>query len=331
MSSVLEIEFAAQDVARTRFALSPLWEVVASLRVLLGADAHGLHRRWTEAVRPRIAAARIDLTPLTSLVTVPTAGIPSFLVPPPTVPQPSLAVELAALRATPPPLLRTSTPPARAGVAALRADPERGLARLAETIEGYWEAALAPYWPRIRTLCEGDVQHRALLLAQGGMQRLFDDLDPKLAWDEGTLQLASRCRSGRARLDGRGLLLTPSAFVWPRIFSDVVAEWQPTLRYPPRGTGTLWEERAQPHPEALAGVLGRGRAVLLAELTGPASTTELARRTGLSAGGVSQHLSALRAAGLVSAHRSGRTVLYARTSVAEALVAQSSGPSPGSS
>jgi len=68
-------------------------------------------------------------------------------------------------------------------------------------------------------------------------------------------------------------------------------------------------------------VLGRSRTLLLTELETPASTTELARRTGLSAPGVSQYLTALRKAGLVSAHRAGRSVLYARTSAAEAVLA----------
>ncbi|MFE2167564.1 ArsR/SmtB family transcription factor [Streptomyces sp. NPDC059447] len=52
-----------------------------------------------------------------------------------------------------------------------------------------------------------------------------------------------------------------------------------------------------------------------------APVTELARRAGLSPSGVSQYLTALRDAGLVSAHRAGRSVLYARTSVADSLLA----------
>jgi DNA-binding transcriptional ArsR family regulator len=63
------------------------------------------------------------------------------------------------------------------------------------------------------------------------------------------------------------------------------------------------------------------RARLLTELDVPASTTELATRTGLSASGVSQYLTALRDAGLVSVHRTGRFVLYARTGAAESLLA----------
>jgi DNA-binding transcriptional ArsR family regulator len=53
----------------------------------------------------------------------------------------------------------------------------------------------------------------------------------------------------------------------------------------------------------------------------PLSTTELARRTGMTPGGVSQHLAVLRAAGLVTAHRDGRTVRTVRTALAEALLA----------
>lgn len=98
---MLELEFTAEDMARTRFAISPLWEVVAGLRVLLGADEQGLHRRWAEPVRARIAAAKLDLTPLAALVPPPSPSVPGFICPPPTTPWPSLEVELTALRRTP--------------------------------------------------------------------------------------------------------------------------------------------------------------------------------------------------------------------------------------
>ncbi|MGW1890619.1 DUF5937 family protein [Streptomyces sp. NPDC002004] len=323
---MIEIQFGLEDVARTRFAVSPLWEVVASVRVLKGADENGLHHTWTDQVRPRLAAAAVDLDVLFDLIPVPsrspwTGSIPSFLCPPPVTPLPSLAMELATLRATPPRLLTTTTAVPAPRMAALRADPVVELARLAQVIEAYWDVALAPYWSRILTFLENDIRYRAGRLVDGGAGRLFADLDPQVAWAGGTLQLAHRTARGPRRLDGRGLLLVPSAFVWPRIFSVLGESWQPSLRYPPRDLGSLWQSRPTPASEALAGVMGRSRALLLAELTAPASTTELARRTGLTPGGVSQHLTALRTAGLVSSHRAGRQVLYARTRTAEAVIA----------
>ncbi|MGV9535289.1 DUF5937 family protein [Streptosporangium sandarakinum] len=318
---MLRLEFGLADLACTRFAFSPLWEVVASTRVLRSPGEHPLHRPWVSAVTPRLRAAGVDWGVLAELVPVPTRVIPAFVCPPPVTTAPGLDLELATMRATPPERVRADL----AGMdgprlAALREDPARGLAELSEVIRAYWDVALAPYWPGIRTLLDGDILHRARLLAEGGVERLLNDLDPTVRWEDDALLVGHRHVSGGRRLGGRGLLLVPSVFIWPRVFSVTVPPWQPTLRYSPRGIATLWERRRTEVPEALAAVLGRSRAMLLGELAVPASTTELSRRTGMSMAGVSRHLTALRAAGLTGAHRSGRFVLYARTEAAETLL-----------
>jgi DNA-binding transcriptional ArsR family regulator len=171
------------------------------------------------------------------------------------------------------------------------------------------------------TLLQGDVHHRARQIIEGGTSRLFADLDPRVTWSPGTLSVLNDYHRRTVDLDRRGLLLVPSVFVWPRVFAKLDRPWQPTLRYPPRGIAGLWEQRGANPSRALAGVVGRSRALLLTELSMPSSTQDLSLRTGLTAGGVSQHLSALRAAGLVTAHRTGRFVLYARTTIAENLLA----------
>ncbi len=193
-----------------------------------------------------------------------------------------------------------------------------------------WEAAIAPYWPRIMTLLEGEVLYRARLLAEGGLRRMLGDLDAAVTWEGETLRLPKTLCEGVRPLGGLGLLLVPSVFTWPRVFSITTPPWQPTIRYPPRGVATLWEHRESDPPQALAAVLGRTRARLLAELDQPASTRELATRLDLSEPGTNQHLTALRKAGLTSAHRTGRYVLYARTAIAEALIAGDASPLPSS-
>jgi DNA-binding transcriptional ArsR family regulator len=65
--------------------------------------------------------------------------------------------------------------------------------------------------------------------------------------------------------------------------------------------------------------MGATRAALLACLDAPRSTTELAQRLGISPANASHHLTTLRDAGIVSAHREGRAVLYVRTATGDAL------------
>ncbi|WP_441246654.1 helix-turn-helix domain-containing protein [Kitasatospora sp. McL0602] len=323
---MLTLEFSAHDLAVTRFACSPLSEVTHSVQVLKEPGEHAVHLPWVREVRPRLAGVGFEL--LAALVPVPTVYTPDFLTPVPAGFAPDIDQELARLAATDPDRVRTELdryegelPPL---VAEFRDDPVAGLARLTGEVRAYWDAAIAPYWPRILRLTEGEILRRARQMSTGGPAALFADLHPRVSWERGTLRLAHRWFRGERSLDGeRGIVLVPAVFAWPGLYSQTAPPHQPSLTYPPRGVATLWE-RATPVPGGLAAVLGGGRALLLTELGAPASTTELAQRTGLSAPNVSHHLTALTGAGLLTRHRAGRTVLYVRTAVAEALLAAAS-------
>ncbi|MBP2477807.1 hypothetical protein JOF53_006679 [Crossiella equi] len=322
----LALSFSVDDLARTRFAFSPLWETVVSIRVLKTPGEHALHLPWLRETRARLAASGLDLAPLADLVPGPRQGFPDFLTPPPSTPLPDFAAELAELARTPAALVRHDLEffadkyPRGSFAEQLHADPSR-LHRLVEVVRAYWELAVEPYWPRLTALLEGEVHFRAKRLTEGGHDLLFRDLHPHVSWSDGVLRVDRRCCLHSRHVGGDGLLLVPSVFTWPDALTMVEDGWQPTLFYPPRGIATLWDHREERcPPEALAGVLGRSRATLLLALGDPLSTTELARRTGLTAGGVSQHLGALAAAGLVHGHRQGRQVRYARTRVGELLV-----------
>lgn len=322
---MIELEFAARDVAHIRFAFSPLWEVTESLRALARPDRAALHIPWVRSVRARFAP---ESTPMLRALVRPHGYVVDFLTPPPGSPLPDLGEELDALRATAPEMVRRELgwfftsggfvdPPA--ALRPLFDDPVAGLRGLAREIEMYWQAALAGVWPTVVPLLEGDVLRRSRRLTAGGASALFADLHPLVHWSGEALRI-DKSWDSRDRLNGRGLLLVPSVFCWPDVMVLVGEPYQPALLYPALGAATLWEESPAPPPGALAALLGTTRAGVLAALDAPAATTELARRLDVTPGAVSQHLTVLRNAALVAGHRVGRQVLYARTPTGETLV-----------
>ncbi|XVU24526.1 DUF5937 family protein [Actinoplanes sp. CA-054009] len=249
----------------------------------------------------------------------PTGGYtPDFLTPAPAGLSPDLDRELAGLLATPHEVVRAQVALMASPVRALHDDPAAGLARLADEITEYWATAIAPDWPRRRALLDAEVQRQARRLASEGADVVLNDLHSSVTWVDGVLRVEQPHCVAPDVAAGSGLVLIPSVFVWPTVMTVSAGEI-PQIAYPARGVATLWERSSQPS-DALSAVLGRGRARILTELSAPLSTTELAHRTGITAGGVSQHLGTLRAAGLVTTHRQGRAVLNSRTSVADALV-----------
>ena len=324
--------FTVDDLARTRFAISPLWELITSLQMLQDAGRAAAHIAWVREAMP--VARKLDLA--VALRLTPTQGyMPYFLTPPPTTPVATFEDELETLCATPAATVRgdvgrlfgAGRPPAL--LDPLLAHPRRELKRMAAVLAEFWELTLEPHWPRIRALLEADLAYRARCLTERGAAGLFTDLHGSVVWENDVLELRDSACEGPHSLGGKGLLLVPSAFQWQRPATIVDPPWQPTLLYPARGVGLLWEQPDQLDADTqLAGVLGATRAHLLTALDAPRSTTALAAQIDLSAGGVSQHLSALKDAGLVSGTRHGRSVLYVRTPLAEQMVGTSGGPTP---
>jgi len=319
---VIEWRFTPDDVARIRFAFSPLFEVVLSLLVLRAPASHSLHLPWVRATRPLLAD--LDLSELFALVPV-RGATADFLTLPPASPLPDFAEELQLVRATPPDrvVAELGEVPGLPEPAAerIRGDPEAAIGRLADTLQAYWDIALAGHWPRIQALLAADVLWRSRRLAVGGTRALFEDLHETIAWQGGRLSAADPFGYSGS-LSGEGLLLVPTVMTWPRV-RKMIEPYQPMLAYPARGIGTLWETGAPPAPHALAALIGPTRAAMLTALAEPSSTTALARRLAITPGAVSQHLSVLLDAGMVTRSRVGRSVLYLRTRSGDTLAAAS--------
>jgi Bacterial regulatory protein, arsR family len=117
-----------------------------------------------------------------------------------------------------------------------------------------------------------------------------------------------------------GLVLEPSVFIWPDLYVKRWTVTRTTVRYPARGVGALWDPARSGAPDAIARLLGDRRAQLLGLLRAPHTTAELARRLQVTPSAISQHLSALRAAGLVGSERLGRQRVHMTSELGQRLL-----------
>jgi DNA-binding transcriptional ArsR family regulator len=319
-----EILLAHTDLARIRFAHSPVRELVASLHILQDPSRQDMYADWLPTVRGHLGGLRLDL--LTALA--PTWCIPDFVAPPPARPWGVLADELDALAATSPATVRADLEtvyqerPLPAVLRPLYEDPAGHLPTVLRELDRYWQVAVQPVWQRLRALTMADLSYRTERFAVGGVMRVLEDLHPEISLDRDRLHI-DKPHHGHHSFDlaGKGILLVPCVFSWPTLVVGCCGTDQPTLTYPTRGVAEFWQESPAGQPEPLSALVGRTRATLLATLGLPRTTTQLAEQLALSPAAVSQHLKILKDTALVTARRRGRMVLYQRTATATALLA----------
>ncbi|MET9590428.1 helix-turn-helix domain-containing protein [Streptomyces sp. NPDC006516] len=324
-------EVNADTLANSRFVVSPLCETTATLMVLeRNAPAHPAERRWLDSHGPAYRE-RLAADPVTALLVPVALGrhrwIADFLTPVPSREgeAPGGAEfhgELARIRETP-------AGTARADLEISHRGPLPGPLlgpglpeRIADLLEWVWREIVAPDWPRRRRVIEADVIARTGRLSRTGWAAALDDIHPEMRWLGGNrLRINNRDFPPR-HLTGSELLLVP---VTPRkgwISIDRPdshgAVHRNAVVYP--CSGTLAEPERAAAPEALARLLGAGRASVLVLLDSPMSTTHLVAVTGQGLGSVGRHLKVLLEAGLVGRRRAGRSVLYDRSVLGDALV-----------
>jgi DNA-binding transcriptional ArsR family regulator len=331
----LRIEVAQHDLVTSRFAISPLWELTQALRTLAGPPSRddAALRPWLVRVRDRYQrlARDTDLAVLHALQP-PNWGA-DFLSPVPASVSTTIDELLAQVRATPIDEVQHEVGEALSRQPDLETRVRdiltggQAATYCADILATAWRALLESEWPTLRAILERDVIHRAGQLTSKGWAAALDGLHPRLTWQPGRIDLTRFPDVQDAALAGRGLLFVPSVFVWPGLAVSLEPPWPPALIYPARGVAALWETAAtsRPAPDggALGPLLGTSRAAILRALDEPASTTQLAAILGQSLGGLGGHLAVMRRAGLLARARSGRSVLYWRTAVGDALVAAS--------
>ena len=331
MGAVLRINVRNEDLTMSRFALSPLWELTQALRLLAGGSRQPdepVLRPWLLRVRDRYRALarETDLGVIRAL-SPPSWGA-DFLAPVPASVHTTIGDLLDQVRSTPADQAQREVAAALARQP--RVDPrieriltsDRAAGYVADVLAAAWLALLEPEWRTLRAILERDVVYRAGQLASKGWAAALTDLHADLSWHQGRIELNRWATDDHADLGGRGLLFIPSVFIWPGLALRLDPPWPPALFYPARGVSALWEQPGRTGPgTALHRLLGTSRAAILLALEDPASTTQLTATLGQSLGGIGDHLAVLREAGLVARARSGRSVLYRRTPVGDALAA----------
>jgi DNA-binding MarR family transcriptional regulator len=321
---VIRIELSDDDFSRTRLALSPLWELVASLFLLHRADPPPEHRGWVERTRRTIAG--LDLGPID--LSVPYGHCcPDFMAPVPVDPLADIEDEIERVRATDADAIHADIaecwpdgPPPPWDRFAAR--PREMADRLADGLHAYWQAALAEDWPRLRAVLEGEVLGRARSLALAGPAAVLGELHPRVRWRAPVLEL----HKGPAHpidldLEGRPLVLVPLIYEDSVLVASPQAGNAIAIGYQARGASALWQSEDTVPDERLELLLGQGRSAVLRALAHPATTTELAARLHYAPSTVSAHLDVLSRAGLVERHRVRRRVFYGLNETGSSLLA----------
>ncbi|GAA4724599.1 ArsR/SmtB family transcription factor [Phytohabitans rumicis] len=324
---MLRLHLTTDDLAQIRVATAPdpMWEILLSLHLLRSRAAPVAFGAWRRAMRGRLAGAeRARIEPLVPLAP-PVGYSPDFLTPSPGAAGTAEGIErvLATprrhLRAD---LTRLASQRRLPGWTGALADGDPAtLRRLGTAIAAYHQVAVAPHWQQIHARFDADRALRGRMLLDGGVDRLLNGLNPAIRWRPPVLEMRHYRADRDVVLDGRPLLLVPSFFCWQHPISLYDWDRPPTLVYPVNHDVSWFASAARGDPERrLSTLLGPSRAAVLDAIAAGCTTTELARRVGISRAGASQHATALRDAGLVVTARLGKAVQHTLTPLGAALL-----------
>jgi DNA-binding transcriptional ArsR family regulator len=326
---LVRVNFTPGDVARIRFTLTPapMLETTEALIELRRAAASGWRHRSRAAPWLREARRAFPVTarPLLGLIGPhgPWPGVFDRFTP-------DLLEALEELRA----ISRASLRAGLVGCPEHAARPPLWVRNLADgdreqlelvirALRDLHDAVVAPRRGTAAAASRADLARRIPVLVTGGHEALLGTLDPRLRWRDEGLE-----RTGidfETSLDGRGLLLRPSAF-WTGepIFSFDPEGHRPTvLIYAAQPNGRSASDNGTASDldghDSLAALLGPTRAAVLRALREPRGTAELAATVRISPASASEHAKILRDASLIETRRAGRGVRHSLTALGTAM------------
>ena len=317
---MLRLWLKPADLTRIRFAdrLHPAGTVLLASQALRQPSVAAAF----PTLARRVAASTPVLRPLHHLM--PSAGfVPDFLTPWEGLA--SIEDGLAAIRSTPAGRVRAEVSAAYAHVTVstarrrfAAADP-LVLDNLVTAMRSYFSRVLAPDWPALNSTHRQVVGEAANRYARSGADGVLAGLHQGIRWRAPVLEVDA-WQDGEVRLGGHGVILLPSPFAGPRPRVLATPD-RPALVVYPVEPATLPDNRRSTS-DPLVGLFGRTRSAVLIHATRPGrhTTSTIARQVGISVSSSSEHLSALRAAGLVSSRRDGGAIVHRATALCRDLV-----------
>ncbi|MGY0021341.1 helix-turn-helix domain-containing protein [Streptomyces sp. cg35] len=319
---MLRFHFSAEDLARTRVAAAPhpLWEIAGSLHRFQTPAGRWAYAYWYRTARERLRAAGLESAVRQLLLPLfPRASYwPDFLTP--LQGAAGLEAGLEAIMATPAEqvtaeltiLARFVRVPAPLG----RLPEKEARSELVDLLRAYHRTAIAPHEEWVHESVHAERIRLARHLLNGGTEGLFEELGPTVQWRYPRLEIARYPREHDIHLEGRGLLLIPSYFCWKGPVSLADPGLPPVLSYSLHRELPIGQSRSTAEATgapSLDILLGRARAAVLRAAAAGATTTEAARRAGVTPATATHHTTALRDAGLITSRRHGNTVIHTLT------------------
>lgn len=315
---MIRVHFTGADFARTRVSQhpAPLVELKLSLMMLRRRDNDVFFGRWRRRLRKSLPVTTLPLWDLVSSYRGPAFIDPVSV---------TLPEGLEAVHATPPRRIkddieqiyahRTSPPPSWLRDL-LRSDAD-AWTTLARALKDAYQVTLALTWPTVRDLHRTEFTRYALTAAGSGVSHALTALVPGSQLSEpGTWQLTAPYQRD-IYLNGRGLILLPT-FHWTSMPLAADLPGQPALLAYPAGPG-LPVQLSPGHKDPLPAVLGQTRSHVLSLLADEHTTSEIAQLAGISPSSASEHITTLRAAGLITTVRDGAAARHRRTSLGTLL------------
>lgn len=215
-----------------------------------------------------------------------------------------------------------------------------------EALHTYTKLAVEPYWDAVQAVLEGARARLVRISGEAGVEALLSSLHPAIRWRPPWLEIGEPATggdidgrtadvrsgpdaSGEERLDGRGLEIVPSFFCPPGypLVRWADREDAPDVLFVPAARGLRLGQVVVADGagrRALGLLVGQTRASVLRVVSdGACTTSELARRSGISVSAASQHARVLREAGLIRSERHRSAVIHTLTPLGAQLVGRS--------